>query len=135
MRIFCVVGLLLGSRVSTNFAAGVSSSAIIKEALESAGKIDNDDEKADMLKNIVMIQARTGDFAAARRTSETIAVIITSRSSRDFAIHSMKRPKERSAHTESAIWHSCVRTQLPLQQKRFRKLDSARSRSPSPDGG
>lgn len=56
MRIFCVVGLLLGSRVSTNFAAGVSSSAIIKEALESAGKIDNDDEKADMLKNIVMIQ-------------------------------------------------------------------------------
>lgn len=72
--ILCVAGTLPGARAAIGATTNPTTSALLKEATDAAGKIADADEKADTLGLVVMIQARTGDIAGAKLTAETIAV-------------------------------------------------------------
>ena len=63
------------------WAAGPTSSVLIKEALDAAKKIRDEGDKADALNIIVMAQARSGDVAGARKTADAITKAFT----KDFA--------------------------------------------------
>jgi tetratricopeptide (TPR) repeat protein len=50
----------------------ITSANLIKEALTSAGKITDADERADTLVHICMVQARSGDVTGAHQTADSI---------------------------------------------------------------